>query len=373
MYEWQKGEPITAEKLNKTGVQLRMENIFSSPVGGGLDTSLDPDTWCDPGSYADPRRVEQNVHDLGAASLEYNDTTEAWTPRSAAAGVTGFQQGRASGSLQWLNPDKSKKHELYDVVGTDSYGNPTGVSQQLVTSSTPVSLMWDPQAGDCGYLYVHKGTVAWDPARASWDVTRANDTVLMPVARPVGYVCTSCVNLEDDCDLSARMGNMHSEPLALPIAGNSVPLRGLTELGGTRVETASTCEADGYGRGIGISAGIEFYDTFTICDYNEDDPRPYLRTAAPVVFGRRLVIEPAKDYLHTPWQFLVHEDADDKFKPTPEGVWGEDPGSGLYAHDETSKGITPRRTGLIRGITSFSCCSAPWIDDDGIIHVYGPA
>lgn len=365
MYEWIKGESITAEKLNKTGQQLHMAAIDASPVGGGLDASTDPETWDDPGSFADPRRVEMAAHSLGAVTLEYNDSTDAWTPRGGAPGVTGMVEG-SGGVLQWLTAAQKDGQvwQVWQRIDTNYLGYPTSCTILVQRTAPGTTRLWGNNSS--GVVYRHLANVQWEAANCRWNIVNQDKALILPVARHYGWNVWECVNVDCDTDLSARKDAMHAVPVAGDTMGNTVPIRPLMEGGGTRLD-AFAC--DGGFLGIGVSAGVEFYDACSVCSMNTDDPRPQGRTAVVDVYGKNLTIQPVGGHDCRPWQFLVTHDCG-RFDPTGDGDWGSDPGSGMFAHDETMFGVFPRRPGLLRGVIGYTCCSEPWIDNDGFLHVH---
>lgn len=368
MYDWKQGEPITAAKLNKTGQALYMNTVDTTAPGGGLVTDICSCYWCDPGSTITFTEVQQAAHALGNVTMEYDDTCDEWKPRGGAPGVTGKEEF-AGGALKWLT-EAQKDGAVWHVwqrINTNPYGAPTSSSIIVTKTSPGATVLWGPNNGT---VYRHLATVQWESDMRRWNITNQNKALIMPVARHYGWMNNSYLELQDDCDANARVvGGAHIIPVAGCVTANTVPIAPLVEIGGVNMNMV-TCGGSEI-VGLGISAGVEFYDCCSVADLNTLDPRPQAKVANVDVFGKYLTIQPTGDHDCRPWQFLVTHDCG-KFDPTGDGDWGSDPGDGMFAHDETSKGITPRRPGLIRGITGYSCCSMPWIDNDGIIHVYAP-
>lgn len=370
MYDWKQGEPITAAKLNKTGQQLYMNTIDTTAPGGGLLTDICSCYWCDPGSTITFTEVQQAAHALGNVTLEYDDTCDEWTPRGGAPGVTGYKEF-GGGVIQWLTAAQKDGNvwQVWQRVNTSSDGTPTASSIIVSRTAPGSSVLWGVSTP--GSIYRHLANVQWEASMRRWNITNQNKALILPVARHFGWINTSQLEVNDDQDVQNRNGNAHVVPIAkLDTVGNTVPILGAMEVGGVIISEV-TCSCTPIG--LGLSAGVEFYDDCTLCSsFNACDPRPQARTANVDLFGKTLTIKPAGGHDCRPWQFLVTHDCG-RFDPTGDGDWGSDPGSRMFAHDETAQGITPRRTGLIRGITSYSCCSMPWIDNDGIIHVYSPS
>lgn len=365
MYTWTRDESITAAKLNATGRWGVMQAIGNNPVTGGITSDiLECMLGCyDPGS-APPqvRNVDQVTHALGAGQLEYNDTCEAWQVRTGTNGVTGYKR-ISGGSLNWLAgvPTTGATRQLWQQITTDTYGNPTAVQQQLLSTAPAASQLWRPDAQG-GTIWRHMADVRWDASRASYDVTNTNDTVILPVARHYGWLNTSTLEVNQDCDLSNRLPNAHIVPVAKPDPiGNTVPVLGAMEVGGVRVDEV-TC--GGTPIGLGLSSGIEWYDDNTLPNLNTTDPRPQPTSASVKLWGRTLTVQPAGNHGRG-WQWHLTTD-DGAFDPGSCG-WG-DPGSYAYANYRTA---APDRSGIVRGIATYSCCAAPWIDN-GVLHIYSP-
>lgn len=126
---------------------------------------------------------------------------------------------------------------------------------------------------------------------------------MLPVPRKVGWDVEDVINPCATDDVKTRINNSKWIPTALADIGATTPIQGVGELGGVKVYAAK--DANGDPVGIGLAAGIEFYDKQSIGNRNICDTRPQ-STTARVDFGsggKHGFVQISNINTFSPWQF----------------------------------------------------------------------
>lgn len=345
MYSWCKNESIDAWKLNASQTRPAMEAVNKTGLDGGIDAiAVDtavlcclPD--CDPGSVKVEGRYELTEHSSSDMKYEWNRNgdlmcgagTGRWQVKTGYSGVTGqvqYSPGRPcwleNCYLTGLSCGGTKTIHVWDSISTDTWGRPTSVCRVYDNCSNHSSVLWCPYSG-YGTVWRHIGEVRRndvelacnrDPSDKDthvWDVLNYDSAVIMPVARPFGYSNWDCTPIHPSYtpERHRRHCSAHYMRVAGEVTGNTVPITSIGELGGTVV---TLVDYGGYQQGIGISAGVEFYDKETVKSgyYNYCWTRPQWTSACTNLgYGGSVKITALKasgsgcGTCTAPWQFML--------------------------------------------------------------------
>lgn len=364
MYTWIKDEEITAAKLNAMQHRPNMDAVNRSGLGfGGLDDSAlsdcvinaDGGTW----GISIPRRVTITEHELGNLHYEYNHENEEYSIKTGAAGVTGKVQ-KDAGTIGWFNGsgiDLTCKNYIWEKINTDYWGNPTKIERCVSPCSGLDTQMWDPSTYTLGTVWRRIGTIEKDSrfcdagTNATWayNAVNENNAFALPVARRWGWDSGSnTLVVANTEDINARYPQSKWAATVLNDNGLTVPVQGVGELGGVKIYNTFCGNTNEDNRmGIGIAAGIEFYDPTSYNLYYNcicTRPKP---TSACIPFG------PEGKYGHiridainpfSPWQFMLSGELDI-------GSW--DPGSRGWDPGSHWLDCIPLADGPICGTRSF--------------------
>lgn len=243
---WQKGDTITADRLNQLVCQVK--NISTISPKDTVEATVDTGGGGSIQGKFERQLYRMHTEDGVPVILDTWNMNQkcACGVYARVPSVKSFS-GSISGDTTLKRIEEAKEADIYQKIATDSKGNVTKNELVIVASgsSAPCSKPWNmtyqcgAQNGSCGVIHhriariVPDCRIKSDTKRISlkYATIKTNDFFLPPL--------TQNVEREDS-----------SHQLVLPLCGNTIPIRGLACCGGTEIRT---CE-----KHLLIDSGIVF-------------------------------------------------------------------------------------------------------------------